>query len=128
MEPHAGEGTRTKLVVNHWLLALVENLAETVAFAQSLGVDPARFLQIIDGAAIGAPYAQLKGKAMLARAFPPSFPLRLAAKDLGLVLAAARDAGHRAPLAEAAQSQFQRALDLGHGDEDMAAVYWAAMT
>src|SRR5690349_920924 len=39
----AGAGTRMKLVINSWLLSLVEGLAETVAFAEGIDVDPAQF-------------------------------------------------------------------------------------
>ena len=35
-----GAGTRMKLVGNSWVLALVEGLAETIALAEGLGVDP----------------------------------------------------------------------------------------
>src|SRR3954454_3701764 len=121
----AGEGTRLKLVLNAWLVALTAGLAETIAFAESIGVDPRTFLETIDGAPMGTPYAQLKGKAMIGRDFPPSFPLSLAHKDARLVLAAAEQAGIELPVAEAVRDQFARAEDAGHGDSDMAAVFLA---
>ncbi len=44
-------------------------------------------------------YAQTKGKAMIERRFePPSFPLRLAAKDAALALEAAEQAGFSPPM------------------------------
>jgi 3-hydroxyisobutyrate dehydrogenase len=43
----AGTGTRMKLVINSWLLSLVEGLAETVAFAEGIDIDPAQFLDTI---------------------------------------------------------------------------------
>src|SRR3954454_14039960 len=73
----AGEGTRLKLVTNAWLAALVGSLAETIAFAEAMGVDPSTFLDTIDGGPMGPPYAKLKGKMMIAREFPASFKLRL---------------------------------------------------
>jgi 3-hydroxyisobutyrate dehydrogenase len=120
-EPRAASGL--KLVINHWLLGLVVGLAETIGLARALGVDPAKFLEAIDGGPINSPYAQIKGMAMLKGEFEPSFPLRLAHKDLSLVLEAAEARGFDAPLATAAASLFVRADDLGHGDEDMSAVY-----
>jgi 3-hydroxyisobutyrate dehydrogenase len=121
----AGAGTRMKLVLNSWLVTLVEGLAEAIAFAEALGVDPNRFLEILDGAPMGAPYAQLKGKAMIAREFPPSFPLSLALKDARLVSEAAEKAGVEAPVAAVVERQFARAVDAGHGDEDLAAAFLA---
>lgn len=121
----AGEGTRLKLVLNSWLVALVEGLAETIALAEAIGVDPRTFLETIDGAPMGTPYAQLKGKAMIDRDFPPSFPLSLAHKDAQLVLSAAEQAGIKLPAVEAVERQFARAAGEGHGDLDMAAVFTA---
>lgn len=122
----AGEGTRLKLVINNWLLSLLENLAETIAFAERIGVDPQSFLDAIDGNATGSPYAQMKGPMMLKRDFPTSFPLKLALKDLELVLEAADRHDAEMPVAGAAAQNFRRAVDQGHGDEDMAAVYHAS--
>lgn len=119
----AGEGSRLKLVVNAWIVSMVESLAETIGFAQKIGIDPETFLATIDGAPMGAPYAQVKGKTMIERQFPPSFPLKLALKDAELVLEAAE--GLDLPVAKAAAAQFRRSVELGHGDEDMAAVYEA---
>jgi 3-hydroxyisobutyrate dehydrogenase len=122
----AGQGTRTKLVVNTWVLALTAGLAETITVAETLGVDPGRFLEIIDGGPTNAGYAQLKGGMMIERAFEPSFPLRLARKDADLVLEACEREGVGLPLIDALERTFARAEELGHGDKDMAAVYEAA--
>ena len=116
-----------KLVVNSWIVVLVEGLAETLAFAESIGVDPAKFLEVIDGGPLGPAYAQIKGKAILEGTLDdPSFALSLAAKDVGLVVEAATEAGTVLPLTLAVRRAFERADDLGHGDEDMAAVYHVA--
>jgi 3-hydroxyisobutyrate dehydrogenase len=122
----AGHGTRTKLVLNSWLLALMAGLAETISVAETLGVDPKRFLEIIDGGPVNAGYAQLKGRMMIEREFEPSFPLRHALKDADLVLEACEREGVSLPLIDTLERTFTRAEELGHGDEDMAAVYEAA--
>jgi 3-hydroxyisobutyrate dehydrogenase len=121
----AGAGSRLKLVVNTWLIGLLGALAESIALAQCIGADPAQFLEAIRGGPVGAPYADLKGEAMLATDFPPSFPLSLAHKDIRLVLEAAGDCDLPLPLAGTMAQQFGRAIQLGHGDDDMAAVYYA---
>jgi 3-hydroxyisobutyrate dehydrogenase len=124
----AGAGTRMKLVLNSWLLALTAALGESIALAQALGADPATFLEILDGAPMGSPYAQLKGKAILGDQLDEaSFPLELAAKDAQLVLDAASDeAGAEPELASAVSALFAKAIEQGYGDQDMAAVYRAA--
>jgi 3-hydroxyisobutyrate dehydrogenase len=121
-----GLGSRLKLVVNHWLMVSVENAAETVVFAESLGVDARRFFETIEGAAFDMRYARMKGELMLKREFPAAFTLRLAQKDLRLAAEAAQDAGVELALAAQTLERMQRAIDAGHGDEDFAAVYYAA--
>jgi 3-hydroxyisobutyrate dehydrogenase len=121
-----GDGTRMKLVLNTWVLALVEGLAQTIALAEGLNVDPRRFLEIIGGGAMDSPYAQLKGSAMIERSFDPSFPLALAAKDAGLVAEAAAQAGLKLPLPGLIRDQMGKAVEAGHGDRDMAATFLAS--
>jgi 3-hydroxyisobutyrate dehydrogenase len=122
----AGESTRLKLVLNTWVVALVESLAETTAFAEALELDPKLFFDTIEGGPLDFPYARLKGRMMLERSFPESFKLSLALKDARLVRDAAADAGLELPLVEAVERQFARAVDLGHGDDDLAAAYLAS--
>jgi 3-hydroxyisobutyrate dehydrogenase len=121
----AGEGTRLKLVLNAWLMTLVAGLAETVAFAEAIGIDPKLFLETIDGNPVGPQYAQIKGKLMTEREFPPSFTLELARKDVGLVLEAAERHYFAAQLGPAVAHVLDRALERGHGSEDMAAALYA---
>jgi 3-hydroxyisobutyrate dehydrogenase len=121
----AGEGQRLKLVANTWVVAISESTAETFAFAEALGVDPRKFLETIEGGPLDVGYARAKGELILKREFPPSFPLRLALKDVRLVREAAREAGIDVPLAEVIARQFERAVEAGHGDEDLAATYFA---
>ena len=119
----AGQGTRLKLVANSWVLTVVEGIAESLSLAKALGVEPEKFLDVVKGGAMDAPYVQLKGKAMLAGDFTPSFGLDGAAKDAGLIVEAARDAGADLAVLEAVQQHFARALAAGHGDQDMAATF-----
>jgi len=122
----AGTGQRMKLVINAWLLSLVEGLAETVAFAEGTGIDPAQFLETISGGPIDNAYAQLKGKMMIDRSFEPSFKLGLAAKDAGLVLEAIERHDLELPMLEAIREQLAEAAK-EHGDEDMAATFLASL-
>lgn len=122
----AGEGTRLKLVINAWLVILLQGLAESIAFAEAIGVDPKAFLDTIGGGPTGPPYAELKGKMMIAREFDPSFSLALARKDAALVLEAARRHDFEAPLVELVMRKMDEAIEAGHGDEDMAATFLAS--
>ena len=118
-------GTRLKLVANTWVLALTEGVAESIALAEGLGLDPQLFLDTIKGAPTDALYAQLKGSAMIARSFEPSFALDAALKDAGLILEAADQADLDLAVTEPVRRHLSRAAELGHGAEDMAATYYA---
>ncbi len=122
----AGEGSRLKLVINNWIVGLLGVLAETVAFAQAIGVDPANFLETIEGGPLGLPYAQLKGSMMVEEDFPTSFSANLARKDAALVLNAAEAHDLRMQIAESVMARFDEAIQAGYGEEDMAAVYRTA--
>ena len=121
----AGTGTRMKLVINSWLLSLVEGLAETIAFAEGIDIDPAQFLETISGGPVDNAYAQMKGRMMIERSFEPSFKLELAAKDARLVLEAMERHDLDLPMLEAIRDQLEKAAR-DHGDEDMAAAYLAS--
>ena len=113
-------------MLNNWVVGLRGVLAETVAFARATGVDPAKFLETIEGGPLGLPYAQMKGKMMIEEGFPTSFSARLARKDAGLVLDAAEARDLRMEITGAVAARFDEAIEAGHGEEDMAAVYEAA--
>jgi 3-hydroxyisobutyrate dehydrogenase len=118
----AGAGTRLKLVVNGWIVGLLGTLAESLAVSRAVGVPEGRLLEVIAGGPLDAGYAQLKGKQMLARSYPPSFPLSLALKDARLVREAAQAAGVSLPVMEGVIRDLERAEAAGHGGDDMAAI------
>lgn len=119
----AGDASRLKLVMNHWVVAVTAATADTILLARALGVDPERFLDTIAGGPLDAGYAQQKGRAMIAGDFePPSFPLRHAAKDVRLMLEAAAAEELALALAPAILRRFEAAEAHGHGAADMAAL------
>jgi 3-hydroxyisobutyrate dehydrogenase len=118
----AGAASRLKLAINAWILTVLEGTAETLAFAEGLGLDPQLVLDAVKDGPLDLGYLQMKGKAMMAREFEPSFRLRLAAKDAGLVEDAIERHGLDLPMVSA----IRRRLDEGvpeHGEKDMSATY-----
>jgi 3-hydroxyisobutyrate dehydrogenase len=122
----AGVGSRLKLVVNAWILGLVGTLAETIALSEATDVDPESFFEAIGGGPLDLPYAQVKGRMMVSHDYPTSFSAKLAAKDADLVLEAAGKVGLEPGIIRAVTALFDRALESGHGDEDMAAIHDSA--
>jgi len=121
-----GAGTRLKLTINLWILNLVENLCETFALAEANGLDPRLFLDAISGRAMDTPYAPMKGEKILSGDFSPAFTVTNAVKDIRLALTMAHDAGLELALGPATLDRFERAIELGHGEEDTAAAWFAS--
>ncbi|GAA2151340.1 NAD(P)-dependent oxidoreductase [Glycomyces lechevalierae] len=122
-----GGASRLKLVANSWVFVLTHGIGEVLALAEGLGVDPQRFYEVIDGGPLDAGYARVKGGLILnGDAANTSFGLDTAVKDARLIVEAARASGVRLDLGEAGAERFRRASAQGHGDEDMAASYFAS--
>ncbi|MDD7921399.1 NAD(P)-dependent oxidoreductase [Actinomycetospora callitridis] len=120
-----GDASRLKLAINAWIGVMVNGIAQSIALARGLGVDPQQFLDAVDGGAVNAPYVQLKGKAMIDGDYTPSFELDGVIKDTDLITAALRAAGVDTTLATAVRDRLAAASSDGHGSEDMAAVVHA---
>jgi 3-hydroxyisobutyrate dehydrogenase len=122
---HIGEASKLKLVVNSWVLAVTAAIAEAIALAEGLGLDPQLFLDTIKGSATDNPFLHAKGGMTIKRDFAPAFPTDGAYKDIGLILAAAEAAGIDEDLMTAVQQKLERTVQKGHGEKDMAAMYHA---
>ncbi|HEV7640306.1 MAG TPA: NAD(P)-dependent oxidoreductase [Gaiellaceae bacterium] len=120
-----GDASRLKLVLNTWVLILVEASAELVALAEAAGVDPTLVLSALQGGSLDSPYLQMKGKAIIERRFDPQFKLETAHKDALLVRELAARSGVDLALVDAIEDRFARAIADGHGDEDMSATWYA---
>ena len=118
-----GAASALKLACNAWVALLTAGTGQSLALAESLGVDPRLFLEAIEGGPVDSPYARLKGGAMLEEDWAtPSFALDGVRKDLGLIVEAAGPAGVPTVLLDAVRATFDAASERGHGGEDMAAV------
>lgn len=120
----AGAGTKMKLVVNAWLAALMEGMAETAALGRALGIGLEDVARCLHGGPLAAPIAEAKLAKLAKGSFEPDFGLALATKDIHLALDAARASGQPSlPLLEAVGAQWDRCLSLGLGDQDVIAAF-----
>lgn len=123
----AGASTRLKLVANSWVLAVTHGAAEALALAKGLGVDPDDFFGLIENGPLDMGYLRVKSAAIRAgRLSPASFAVVTAEKDARLIVDAGAAHGVRLDVAAAGAERFRRAAEQGHGDEDMAASYYAS--
>jgi 3-hydroxyisobutyrate dehydrogenase len=121
----AGAGTRLKIVANSWVLTVVEGVAETIALAEGLDLDPNLLLDALEGGTLDLPYLRMKGKAIMERNFEPSFRLALAAKDARLIEEAAERHEIDLPLFTTIRRRLAEGAE-EHGDEDFSATYWTS--
>ncbi|WP_327321720.1 NAD(P)-dependent oxidoreductase [Streptomyces sp. NBC_01210] len=121
-----GAASRLKLVLNSWVGALTHATAEAIALAQGLGVDPQSFLDSVSGGPLDNGYLRVKAKAILADDYTPSFSVDNALKDTRLIVDAGERSGVRLDVARAGVARFERLVDRGLGESDMAASYLAS--
>jgi 3-hydroxyisobutyrate dehydrogenase len=117
-----GEGTALKLAANAWIASITAATGQSLAIARGLGIDPALFLQAIEGSASDSAYAHTKGASMMAGEFPAQFALDGLRKDIGLITDAARANGVSTTLLDALGRVYADASAAGHGNDDIAAV------
>ncbi|MFB7830738.1 NAD(P)-dependent oxidoreductase [Streptomyces sp. NPDC056056] len=119
--------TRLKLVANSWVLAATQATGEVLALSQALGVDPQSFFDVIAGGPLDMGYLHAKAALVLEdRLSPASFAVDTALKDARLIVDAGRRHGVRLDVAAAGAERLARASAQGHGEEDMAAAYFAS--
>jgi 3-hydroxyisobutyrate dehydrogenase len=117
-----GEATALKLAANAWIASITAATGQSLAIARGLGIDPALFLQAIEGSASDSAYAHTKGASMMAGEFPAQFALDGLRKDIGLITDAARATGVSTTLLDALGRVYADASAAGHGSDDIAAV------
>ncbi|WP_309061405.1 NAD(P)-dependent oxidoreductase [Streptomyces sp.] len=123
----AGSATRLKLVANSWVLAATAAAGETLALAGALDVAPEGFFDLITDGPLDMGYLRAKAGLILdGRLSPAQFAVTTAAKDARLIVRAGEQHGVRLDVAAASAERLERAAAQGHGDEDMAAAYYAS--
>lgn len=116
-----GAASRLKLALNSWAFALTHGVAESLALAKGLGVDPALVADVVKGGPMDSAFFQSKAALILANDYTASFSIANALKDARLVMEAVEQAGITADIAAAGLQRFRRAFEAGHQDKDMAA-------
>jgi len=114
-----GAGSRLKLVVNTWLMFLIEGAAEVMALADAAGVERSEVLNLLGTGRMASPVAAGKARKMDSGDDSPDFALEWAVKDLSLALDAAP--GRSLDVLAALRDRWQRLVDAGLGGLDLSA-------
>ena len=120
-----GAGSQVKLAGNALISMMLEGLCEGMLLTQRAGVDPRRFLEVVQASGFRSPYYDFKGPSILRREFDTHFSIDLMFKDLNLFLESA--ARHRIPTPSVAavKETYQLARAQGKGHMDIGAVVTA---
>ncbi|MBN6040545.1 2-hydroxy-3-oxopropionate reductase [Amycolatopsis sp. 195334CR] len=97
-------------------------VAEAIVLLEASGVDAAAGLEVLAGGLAGSRILELKRKSMVAREFQPGFRIDLHHKDMGIVLAAAREAEVALPVGALTAQLIAAARAQGHGHLDHSAL------
>lgn len=114
----AGSGQTVKAANQLIVAGNIQMLAEAVIFLEAYGVDMESALTVLGGGLAGSKVLDQKGQKMLERSFEPGFRLELHHKDMGIVTAAAREAGVVTPLASAVAQFIASTVQQGNGGLD----------
>jgi 2-hydroxy-3-oxopropionate reductase len=118
----SGAGQTVK-AANQLIVAVnIEVLAEAVVFLEAYGVDTEAALEVLGGGLAGSKVLDQKRSNMLGRSFEPGFRIDLHHKDMGIVTAAAREAGVVIPLGAVAAQLMASARANGDGGLDHSAL------
>jgi 2-hydroxy-3-oxopropionate reductase len=114
----SGAGQTVKAANQLIVAANIEALAEAVVFLEAYGVDTTAALEVLGGGLAGSKVLDQKKQNMLGRSFDPGFRIALHHKDLGIVTAAAREAGIVVPVGGLVAQLMASALANGDGGLD----------
>jgi 3-hydroxyisobutyrate dehydrogenase-like beta-hydroxyacid dehydrogenase len=123
-----GAGMRMKLVTNLVLGLNRAALAEGLAFAGALGLEPAEALRVLVASNAHSRVMDAKGDKMVRGDFAPQARLSQHRKDVRLILRASAAAGLRLPLTEAHDGLLAEAERAGLGEADNSAILRAYVT
>ncbi len=114
----SGSGQTVKAANQLIVAANIEALSEAVVFLEAYGVDTTAALEVLGGGLAGSKVLDQKKQNMLDRSFQPGFRIELHHKDMGIVTAAAREAGVVVPLGSLVAQLMASARANGDGGLD----------
>ena len=117
-----GAGQTVKAANQLIVAGNIELLAEAITFLKAYDVDIEAAVRVLGGGLAGSAVLDQKASKMLERNFDPGFRITLHHKDMGIVTAAAREAGVVTPLGSLVAQLMASALANGDGGLDHSAL------
>jgi 3-hydroxyisobutyrate dehydrogenase-like beta-hydroxyacid dehydrogenase len=120
-----GAGTQVKLAGNALIASMLQAFSEGMLLTAKAGVDPRKFVEVVQASGFRSPYYDFKGKALLGRDFATHFSIDLMHKDLSLFLDNAASYRVPTPAAATMRETYNVARAAGKGSMDITAVITA---
>ena len=118
----SGSGQTVKAANQLIVAGNIQLLAEAIIFLEAYGVDTKAAVEVLGGGLAGSAVLNQKAQKMLDRSFEPGFRIDLHHKDLGILTAAAREAGVVVPLGAVVAQLMASARANGDGGLDHSAL------
>jgi 3-hydroxyisobutyrate dehydrogenase-like beta-hydroxyacid dehydrogenase len=118
-----GAANVAKLCSNILIMSAVEAMAEGIQLASKSGVDPAVWMNMLTQTLFNSPvYINYSNILLNEQFLPPGFSLRLALKDVNLVMEQAASVNAKMPVGKTVQQQFVNSVESGRAEYDMTAI------
>jgi len=118
----AGKAAQVKALVNMVMNINTAALAEGLGLGEALGLDLATLREVFSQTGAASRVLQTDGEDMQNREHSCFFSAAHAAKDSGIALKLAKEAGLNLPLAAATFKQYRRMIDEGLGELDKSGI------
>ena len=112
------QANAAKLAANMMIAMAIEAMAEGAALTESVGLDRARFFELILGTLFSGRAYESYSAQITAGSFEPGFKARLGLKDLRLATQAGSATGRTLPMLEAVRERMTEAVSAGLGEKD----------
>lgn len=114
----SGAGQTVKAANQLIVASNIQVVAEALVFLKAYGVDTGAALDVLAGGLAGSTVLNQKRDNLLQRSFQPGFRIELHHKDLGILTAAAREAGVVTPVGAVVAQLMASAVANGDGQLD----------
>lgn len=113
-----GAAEAMKLAMNLQIAILALAISEGIILVKKLGLDPNRFIEVLNSTYFKTGMSLIKGPKMVKGMFEPSFLLTVMQKDLDEIRYTAKEIGATLPLTKIANEVYQDAVKGGFGSID----------
>ena len=117
-----GMGSALKLATNLMLAHVAAGFCEGLLLVQRAGLDPRRYLEVLEASTFRSPWYQTKGVGMIRRDFSTHFALKHMHKDLRLMSELAQETKTFLPITKVIEQLFATSEAAGKGELDYSAI------